>query len=326
MAGDRATLAGMSLDIVARVHTLWAVLVHCDDMEAAVIGGITNQQISTASECRQSPANGEAYPQFLALYAQKPIAEFTSLNIAQAIDACGLTGLPIRSATNPGVKFFAQKYEEGSTPAAGANHRAFTLRDGLLVPRRLSVSHQQDASIDYSALITWDGTNDPIVATDGVALPDGLEDFARYTLGPITVGGVALDQVTSFDLDFGCDARTTGAQSAIWDTHSSIRRIMPRLTITGIDAEWFKSANIPLKGKAGTHANTSIYLRKRDDSGTFVDKGDAEHIRITADGLCYAEQIFAAGEAEDGTVTLSMPLRYDGTNAPLVIDTTSTHP
>jgi hypothetical protein len=317
----------MALDIVARVHTLWGVYVYTDDMDAeAIIGGITNQSIASATECRQSPANGEAFPQFLAMYAQKPVAEFTSLNLAQAIDAVGLIVLPIRSDSNRGVNFFAQKYEEGSVPAAGASHRAYTLRDGLLIPRKLSASHQQDASIDYSALITWDGTNDPIVPTDNVSLPAGLEDFSRYALGPITIGGEALDQVTNLEIDFGVDARTTGAQSAIWDTHSSIRRIMPRLMITGIDAEWFKSTRIPLRGKAGTHANTSIYLRKRDDSGTFVDAGNAEHIRITADGLVYAEQLFSAGEAEDGTVSLAMPLRYDGTNAPLVIDTASTHP
>lgn len=317
----------MSFEIVDRVHTLAAVEVYVDGMGgAAVIGGITNVDIRSASDCRHSPSSGEAFPQFLALYAQKPIAEFSTLCVAQALDAAGMTGLRIAAANNPGVRFYAQKYAEGSTPMAGSNHRRFTLRDGMFVPRRFSVDHQGDASIDYSALITWDGTNDPIVASDGVALPSGLDDNERLAIGPISIGGETLDQVTRVELDFGLDARTTGAQSAIWDTHSSVRRIMPRLIITGIDVEWFKSTRIPLQGRTGTHANTAVYLRRRKSGASYEDKGDAVHTKITADGLCYAEQIFGAGDIEDGTVQLTMPLRFDGTNAPVVIDTTSTHP
>jgi hypothetical protein len=317
----------MSFEIVDRVHTISAVAVHTDAMGSAVLlGGITSFDIRSATECRQSPSSGEAFPQFLALYAQKPLAEFSTLAVAQALDLAGLTGLLISASVNPGLRFFAQQYQEGSTPKAGANHRSFTLRDGILVPRSLSVDHQGDASISYNALITWDGTNDPVVASDGVALPSGLDDNERLAIGPITIGGEVLDQVTRVELDFGLDARTTGAQSSIWDTHSSIRRVMPRLTITGIDAEWFKSTRIPLQGRTGTHANTSVYLRRRKSGATFEDKGDAVHTKISGDGLCYAEQIFGASDIEDGTVSLTMPLRYDGTNAPVVIDTTSTHP
>ena len=317
----------MSLDIVSQVHTLWAVELQTDAMESpAIIGGITSQTIASATECRQSPTCGQAYPEFLAIYAQKPIADFSSLCIAQALDAAALTGLKLSGASNPGLRLYAQKYEEGSTPASGSSHRRYTVRDGILIPRRLAVGHQSDASIDYSALITWDGTNDPVTLNDDVALPSGLDDNERYTLGPITIGGEVLEQVTNFEVDFGIDARSTGAQSSIWDTHSSIRRVMPRLMITGIDATWFKTTRIPLGGRKGTHANTSIYLRKRDDGGTFIAKTDPVHIKLTGNGVAYAEQIFGASEAEDGTVTLAMPLRFDGTNAPLIIDTTSTLP
>jgi hypothetical protein len=318
----------MSTDIVARVHTLFAVEVYTDAMGAsALVGGVTGQDLATATECRHSPSSGEAFPQHLAIYAQKPVANFSTMALAQALDAIGLTGLKIASTTNPGVRFYAQQYAEGSTPASGSVHRRYTLREGILVPRRLSVSHQGDATLEYSALITWDGTNDPIVVNDSVALPSGLADDERFTLGPIRIGDEVFEQATSFELDFGLDARTTGAQSAIWDSHSSIRSVTPRLMITGIDVEWFKSTRIPLQGRKGTHADTAIYLRKRDgDGATFVANDDNVHIKLTGDGLCYAEQVFGASHGEDGTVSLAMPLRFDGTNAPLVIDTTSTHP
>lgn len=310
---------------VDRLHTLYAVHLFTDAMGAAVlIGGITQLDVATGTEVRSEPTSGDPYPSHQAVVAQKPRANFTTHHIARALDATGVAGMPIASETNFGLRLYAAKYTEGSSLASGSNHLRWTLREGLLVPRRLSVSHQGDATLTYEALVTYDGTNAPIVAADSVALPTGLVDDQRYTLGNVTIGGVDLPQVTGLDIDFGLTAETEGSNSDVWDTHSTIRRVMPSITLRGIDATWFSDSIIPLIGKAGTHANTSIYLRKREDDGaTFVADGTAEHILITACGLAYLDQIFSAQTNQPGEPAVMMPLRYDGTNYPLVIDTTA---
>ena len=83
------------------------------------------------------------------------------------------------------------------------------------------------------------------------------------------------------------------------------------------------SAKIPLTGLKVTHANTAFYLRKRAIGSTFVANGTAQHIKFTAEGLATIDNAMQVSGDEPSSTTLTMPLHYDGTNAPLVIDTAS---
>lgn len=307
------------------IHTLYGVELFTDAMGSAVLlGGITQQSIVTGTRLQGDPTSGDPYVRHQAIHAQKPRATFSTLQIARALDNIGPSGLKIKSESNTGLRLYQRKYDEGSTPASGSNHIRHTIREGLLVPRQLSCSHQDDATLQYEALVTYDGTNDPIVPADSVALPTGLLDDERFTLAAVTIGGVLITQVTNLTLDFGLDAQTEGSNSDIWDTHSSIRSVSPSLTLKGINAKWFSSAVIPLIGKKGTHANTSFYLRKRkDDGSTFVADGTTEHIKFTMCGLAYMDSVIDVQTNQPGEPAIMMPLRYDGTNFPVVIDTTS---
>lgn len=311
----------MSVD---RIHTLGPVQLFTDAMGAAVlIGGITQQALPTGTEVRSEPSSGDPYPSHQAIVAQKPTASFTSYHLATILDTLGVAGLPIFSATNYGLRMYAQKYTEGSTPASGSVHRMYTIRQGLIVPTRLSCSHQGDATLEVAVISTYDGTNDPLVITDTVAMPSGLTDAERFTLGNVTFGGISLPQVTGVDITFGLGTRSTGSNSDIWDTHCSIRTVRPSITLRGIDIEWFKSSVITLAGKAGTHLNSSVYFRKRAVGGSFVADATSEHIKFTACGLAYIDQAFSASTNEDAEPSVTIPLRYDGTNYPLIVDTTS---
>ena len=311
----------MSVD---RVHTLYAAQLYTDAMGAAVLlCGLQNSSIRTGSEIRSEPASGDPYPRHQAIVAQKPMATLESFHIARYLDAMGYSGHPIKSATNYGLRLYAAKFTEGSTLASGSVHRKYTIREGMLCPRRLTCSHQGDATITYEALVTYDGTNDPIVIADSEALPSGLIDDERFTLGAVTFGGVSLPQVTQLDIDFGLDAQTEGTNSDIWDTHSTLRKVRPSITLRGIDIEWFKSSVIPLIGLNGTHANSGFYLRKRSVGGTFVANATAEHIHGTICGLAVVEEAFSAQTNQNAEPSVTIPLRHDGTNYPIVFDTTS---
>jgi hypothetical protein len=288
-----------------------------------LIGGVEQMSIQLGSQQRADPTSGDPYPSHVALVAQKPMARFSTKHLKTALDATGLFGIKIASATNPGLELFAQKYTEGSTPASGANHRKYTIREGILLPRSLSCSHQGDATLQYEALATWDGTNNPVVIADSSSLPTGLTDAQRFTLEDVVIGGIAIPQVTQLDLDFGLTAQTEGSNSDIWDTHCTVRQTRPSITLRGIDIEWFKSAVVPILGLAATHANTSIKLRKREVGGSFVADGTAEHIVITACGMAAIDTAFDARTNENAETSTLLPCRYDGTNYPIVINTAS---
>lgn len=303
---------------VARKHGIYGV-----GVGATLLGGITRQSLSTNSDVQSEATSGEIYARFVALYAQRVAPGFTTRSIATALGACGPLGASLAGLSG-GFCLYAQKHADGGTRAGTLSHRKFSMVCGILVPRQLTVDHRGDATLSYEAVVTYDGVNDPVVITDLVSLPSGLTDAERFTLGPVTLESVTLSQKTQLTIDFGLDAVGESADSEIWDTLASIRAQHSTIKLEGIDVEWCKAANIPLTGKSATHANTKIYLKKRALGGTFVADGTAQHLKFTAAGLVTPDTLFDGGLTDTGKTNLTMTCYYDGSNAPIVIDTAST--
>ena len=303
---------------VARMHGL-----HAAKIGSTVLGAIMRRAVRTGSEVRQEATSGEVYARFQALYAQNPMAEFGTRAIAAALAACGLTGTALTS----GAPFllYSQKQTEGGTRTSGSNHRTWTINEGLIYPRRIVCEHQGDATIEYQVLATYDGTNEPVVPGESAAL-EAPTDAERFTIGPITLydgsNSHVMDHCKRIEIDLGVQAETVGADSDIWPTNCRIIEIQPSITLVGIDSEWWKSTKIPLTGRNIQHSGTSLYLRKRAAGSTFVANGTAQHVKFTAAGLAVVEGFDASGNALD-EVNVSFPLRFDGTNNPIVINTAS---
>jgi hypothetical protein len=308
---------------VSRLHGLYAVKIG-----ATTLGGIRSRALRTASEIRQMATSGEVYARFGALYAQKPAAEFSTLDLKNGLAACGITGTAMTSAAP--LILYGQKQLEGGSRMSGSNHRLWTMNEGILIPRRIVVEHQGDAAIDYEALITYDGTNDPIVITDLAALPAAPLDDYRYTLGKFSLtddaaASYSFTEKLRLELDFGISAETHGADSDLWDTNARIVEVMPSLTISGKDLEWFKSTMVPLVGRTVRHNGTEIILQRRQNRQTFYSNVQAQHLKLTIAGQAVIEQVASAsGNGVDET-SLRIPLQFDGTNAPVVITADSTY-
>jgi hypothetical protein len=298
---------------ITRKHGGYAV-----SMGATLIGGITRQNLALGSEIRGEATSGEVWARFQALYAQAAAPSFTTLQVAAALAVCGAAGTDITNLSG-GLALYAQKHLHGGTRTTGANHRKYAMAAGILYPTQLTAEHRGDAELSYAAVITSNGVNDPLIITDGVSLPTISADAARYTLGPITVGGIALSQKMRLSINFGIGVRGEASDSEIHDTLASIATITPVISITGSDIEWLKSSGgVPIAGLAGTHANTTIFLRKRAAGGTFVGDNTAEHLKMTAAGTIHVTEPMGGGMAGAET-TVSIPCYYDGTNAPLTI-------
>lgn len=301
------------------------IRIHVDSMETEkMLRGITRQNVRTGVDFRAEALSGEVYACHGAIYSIKPMASFATQHVASALSTCAQTGLRITSASKPGVTFFQQQQQEGGTVTSGSTHRSVTIREGLLLPRRLTCSHQGDAEIDYEALATFDGTNAPLVIGENGSLPSATEECERFSLGPIILGNeedepVTISQVTQLDVDFGIQAETVGADSEIYDRMSRIVEIMPFITVQGIDPKWFSSTKIPLEGMRIEHSDTSIVLRKRLNKSTFYDGTESEHILLTASGCVYVDTVLDASGSQVTSCNLRMPLTFDGTNTPIAI-------
>lgn len=307
---------------VSRLHSHYQVLVHSDGMSAVNVDAIMEQNIDSQIKRINEATSGDVYSRFQAVSEIKPRLSFGTYQLAVALASVGLTGLKIASTTNPGVQFFAYAHDEGGTRKSGASHRSYTVREGLIIPKKISCSHGQDAKLDYEIITTYDGTNDAIVIADTVTLTALAGDDERFTLHSLEIGGVTLTQLESVEINFGIKAEGESSDGDIFDTFVSIDEIMPTISATGSDIEWLKSTNIPLIGVDGAHADTILNLRKRALGGTFVADATAEHISITACGLAVIDKPFQGGQRAKTSINLEA--RHDGTNVPLIIDTTAT--
>ena len=288
-------------------------------VDSIPIGGITQVGVTLGTQLRNDATSGEVYNRFSSVQTQTPGATFATYQVGTAIDATGVIGYDVSSGA--GLALYGVKHQLGGTRATGNVNAKYSISDGILSPTRLSVSDKGDATLAYecAALHEPAGANDPIVPTF-VNAPLSLTDALRFTLGPVTIESVSLSQVTGVEIDFGINVVRRPADSEIWDTYASIETIQPVITLRGTLVTWFGSGGVDHDGLAITHANTTIYLKKRAAGGTYVANGTAQHIKLTAEGLATVQQCFDGS----GEVIISIPCHYDGTNAPIVFDTAST--
>lgn len=193
----------------------------------------------------------------------------------------------------------------------------------MCVPRGITCEFEGDASISCEAIAGYDGTNDPFKITENQTLPAGLVDNEVFTIGTASVGGVTIDHLKGVDIDFGIEVAAVGADKDKWPTYVSIRSVNPTIRLRGVDIEWFKSSNIPLEGKAATHLNTSVILRKRLSGGDCVADATLQHVKFTMDGFAYIDDAAGASRNEPHELSLVIVGRKESTNDPLIVDTTS---
>lgn len=290
-----------------------------------VLSGLTNLNTQLNPQVQNDTGIGSPFPQFVAITEQKPQFAFQATMLADALGVTGSTGAIIDDSTQL-IGYLAKLGDDG-LPLSGSVHRSYTAIRGLMLPRRLSCTHRRPAQLDIETLLfSSDGAVHPIVIADNVALPTLAVANEQHTLGAIQLGVsgtvFAFDCAQSLTIDFGNGAQTRGCGSDIFDKHVEQPGIKPVITLTGLAATMFGPAGVPPVGLKLTHAGTIIYLRKRNAGIGFVADGTAEHIKLTAEGVAVVTQHTGQGTAA-AEVTVQITCGWDGTNAPITIDTAS---
>ncbi len=301
----------------------YALTLHTDAMGSAVhLPDILSKGIQVNSEMRGQLVANSPTPNHVNLVGRSPIANMSSFALATLLDNLGFTGLAINSATNPGVISYWQKFNKNGF-AESSNHRSYTFRKGIIVPKRLTVSHRDDARLEFDVVPIFDGTNNAIEVSDAASLPTISINPARWTLGPITLGNEILTEYTQLEIDFGNTVETGSSESDIDPTHVAVRTHEPTITITGIDPQWMSSSVFAIGGTVVAQATDAIYLRKRSGV-SFVADGTAEHIKLTPNGILSVGQAAQAEAQRIGQTTIMVKLGIDSSgNAALAVDTTS---
>lgn len=293
---------------------------------AVILQSVLNQGLEMNPEHRAEVTASESSPGHVALVSQKPMLSAASYDLANLLMAIGLSGLCIKSATNPGVVSYWQKFDACGTPVSGSYQRSYTIGNGLIVPKSLRLDHRGDARVEFEVhMVSSDGSTSPVVLSDTAALPSISAAHARWTLGPITIGNKSLSDYSGLEIDFGNTIESRGASSFVYDQYIEAKTFAPKITITGIDPAWFSATNITATGIAAAYSTDKIFLRKRGQSGTnFVADGTAEHIKFTPVGLASIGQASRAEMQRTSETTLVITCAVDGSgNAGLSVDTAS---
>lgn len=303
----------------------YALTAYTDAMGAAVhIPDITTNSLNLNPEFKGDLVANSATPNHVQIVARKLMSNVQSFSIATLLDTLGITGLAINASSNSGIVAYWQKFNKNGF-AESSNHRSYTFKKGVIVPKSISCQHREDAKLTFDVVPIYDGTNAAVVLADNATLPTITIAAARWTLGPITIGNEVLTEYTGIEIDFGNTVESGSSESDLDETHIAVRTHEPKITITGIDPAWMAASAFTIDGKAVAQATDAFYLRKRAVNGIgFVADGTAEHIKFTPNGVASIGQAVQAEAQRIGNTTIEVRLGIDNSgNAALVVDTTS---
>lgn len=313
----------------------WAIGLQNDgDVSEAFIGSVSNVEVPIETNFDFSDTAGLVYSEHVTVGQQIPRINTSSFNIKQLLDTIGVLGSIFEvGTTEVGAALYQAQYNDLAL-VSGANHRRLRLRKAMATLGTLSCSHRGDASIDMMLHGLFDGTNNPIIPETGQALPTLPASGGRWTLAdiPLTIGNatftVPAECATDLSLDFGIDVQSFGCDSDVYDSMLDIRTIRPTLRMTIFDIARFQessTSHIPLAGVDADHAQTTLRFRKRlNGQAGFVSDATAEHITMTLNGIFAITNAHSASANDVATMQLEGNLTWDGTNAPIIVDTAAT--
>ncbi len=261
--------------------------------------------------------DGSVYNTFVAVARQAPRASFSTTALKTALDKVPTTGLKINSDNI--VEMFLQAADEGGTRKTGANHTKMAINEGLLVPRTLNAPDGSPATLSLEAVATFDGTNDPVTITTGQSLVGSPSVSEIWTCGPVSINGSALTSVQSIDIDFGLMEMVLGSDGLVWPTYASIAKIQPIITITCLDANAINTFG--LTGTAQGATDSLLFLTHCSEGGMRVANATATHIRFTIDEGRISVRSVGGSDGEPLQSVVQITPTYDGTNAPIVMNT-----
>lgn len=288
---------------------------------AKQISGIQNISINAGAEIDTVISADSIFPEATYLRTLKPGIQVSSTHISQVLDGIGLFGFCFDTdGSHPGVQNYAT-LRDCAGPVAGAAHRYYQTRKGIIWVESINVEHAGDATANIRVLPAYDGTNLPITITDSVSVPAKTAAPNTFTIHSVKVGNVVMTGVRSVNLSTGISEKSEGADSDFYDSFVEVSTATPTVTISGVDTKWLNTVT-PLNGKTVTHANCEIILRRRDQ----FDIVTGVHIKFTFAGLLHPTTVFNGSNTGIADVGVTVACTFDGTNLPIKYETGYSYP
>lgn len=264
----------------------------------------------------QSQAAGQIDPTFTSVTGISPRVTFSTSDVSAALGAIGLGGLALSSNA---VVYMQTRAADGEFQA-GANHMSWTLSNGLVVPRSLSVNQGGNASLTGEIIgRSTDGQSTPWTYSGTATLSGDNHVDNLFTLGPISINGTEVGVVQSLNIDFGLNVSVNRGDDDIYPTFLHINSRRPTIRYT--TEKPVNLNTIGLAGSAQGSTDSVIYLRARANDGVLVADGTTSHLSLTVDaGIITPMNASVQADGHWASEFVITP-RYDGTNDIVAIGT-----
>jgi len=289
------------------VHTLYQVIVGAD-----VYDQITTSTLNHNFEEILLSGDGAVDPTFVAVMAQKPVLSFSTTAVKTALGYSALSG---DSWTAGGASFYFRKVTEGGTRPlySAVEHISIVPDEGMIIPRRISASQGQVASIDYDVVIASTDGLIPLAVTASQTVPVDTAVGEAYTVGAIAINGTAIKGVQSVTIDFGITELVQAGDGATWPTFVAIMERKPFITFTTPDLDLYPTWTAA--GAAQTDTDSTVTL-------TALTEGAATRgtpITFTIDESIIRYDTIGGGHGEPQMATCRISPTFDGTAAIIAI-------
>lgn len=284
-------------------------------INGTVLGGIVDQAFSPNVEAVLAGNAGSQVPTFGAVMGYRPVGRFSTVHVATALGLVGVGGLAIDA--NNVLMTFRQRdvlAVKGST-----DHTRVTFDDGIIVPRTISASQGQPATIQYEILARGDASNAPVTIASNASSSAAQETTEVFTLGPVKFNGT-MYVVQGWTLNFNWREIVRGSDGLAWPTFVGLGDQEPELTVQS-----HEMGRLATVVPGGLDITACIaFLRKVAEGGTRVAVATEEHISFTInEGVAFPGEA-SGSQGDDGAqVDLTVRPTHDGTNAIVVVDTTA---
>lgn len=278
---------------------------------ATLIKNIQGYSLSAGLAKILSGGSGAVDPAFVSVGEIRPEFTFDTTAIKSAL--AGIGGISGDVLTND--TFYFQKMLAGGLRGGASLHHKGVMATGLIIPVRIRAVQGQQAVISYRVIPTSaDGSATPIAFTALQSLEAAQDIITEiYTMGPVTLNGVALEGVSEWTIDLGITIWDNIVDGKVYRKECGILTRNPVITITSFDVGTM--AGWDLDGIAQGATDSTLQLLDQVDAGV---RGVAPITFSLDAGIAHYEAINGSQGQQLGGSVIFQPV-YDGTNAIIAI-------
>jgi hypothetical protein len=226
-------------------------------------------------------AAGDPDPGYAGVMSGEPMFSVTAHELDEVLSNIGFNGKSIGSAGDftSMTQYWTAMADSGDRQSGSVHLRA-VVNKGMVIPTQLQAQQGNYATLGLDVHAVYDGTNAPVVWTQNVALPAGIEVGNLYTLGAAVVNGVTLspELLQGLNVQFGVEVEKFAGSGEV-----NPRRVHVKVYTKSVTLET-KSGVSPASYGVSTAFNGSgaaVYLRQMLPDGQRVPDATATHLKLT---------------------------------------------